>query len=69
MTHRRYYTDSYTRSFRAAVVESATAEGKPAVLLDETYFYPTSGGQPHDTGTIGGSRVRGVTIRDDGAVA
>jgi alanyl-tRNA synthetase len=39
------------------------------VVLDGTYFYPTSGGQPHDTGTLSGSRVTDVAVREpDGAV-
>jgi alanyl-tRNA synthetase len=68
MTDRRYYTDSYTRSWDARVVESPTVEGKPAALLEGTFFYPTSGGQPHDTGRLGGARVVDVSLRDDGAV-
>ncbi len=66
--NRRYYEDSYTRSFPASVVESVTTDGQPAALLDQTYFYPTSGGQPHDTGRLGQARVLEVSIRDDGAV-
>src|SRR5260221_10866057 len=64
MTVRRYYADSYTSAFTARVVE-ATREGEqPAARLDETFFYPTSGGQPHDTGTLAGSRVLDVTVRE-----
>jgi alanyl-tRNA synthetase len=38
-------------------------------VLDQTFFYPSSGGQPHDTGTLGPARVTSVTIREeDGAV-
>ncbi len=68
MTVRRYYADSYARTFPANVVELATAGGRPAAILDETYFYPTSGGQPHDTGRLGGASVQDVSIREDGAV-
>jgi alanyl-tRNA synthetase len=68
MTVRRYYADSYTRTFPTNVVELATAGGKPAAILDETFFYPTSGGQPHDTGRLGSTRVQNVSIREDGAV-
>ena len=32
-------------------------EGRPAVTLDRTAFYPTSGGQPFDTGRLGGVRT------------
>ena len=67
--NRRYYTDSYTSVFTARVVESITLEDGPAVVLDETFFYPTSGGQPHDTGMLGGVPVGAVRIREsDGAV-
>ena len=67
--NRRYYTDSYTSVFTARVVEATTLEGDPAVVLDETYFYPTSGGQPYDTGLLGSVPVRDVRIREsDGAV-
>ena len=70
MTSRRYYDDSYTTRFPAAIVERTTLDdGRPAVVLDQTYFYPTSGGQPHDTGRIGTARVVDVQIRAaDGAV-
>jgi alanyl-tRNA synthetase len=69
MTVRRYYADSYTDSFTAHVVESLRAGEQPAARLDETFFYPTSGGQPHDTGALGGTRVRDVQVREsDGEV-
>ena len=66
MTERLYYTDSYLREFDADVVETLTHEGKPAVVLDRTAFYPTSGGQPFDVGTLGGVRVVDVVDTDDG---
>ena len=66
MTARRYYDDSYTWAFDANVVE---ASKDATVVLDASYFYPTSGGQPHDTGTLGGANVVDVSIREaDGAV-
>ncbi|MHB1329005.1 MAG: alanyl-tRNA editing protein [Gemmatimonadales bacterium] len=67
-TLRRYYSDSYTTRFTAGVVEATEHGGHPAVILDQTYFYPTSGGQPHDTGTLNGVRVIDVVVREDGAV-
>ena len=54
MTARLYYDDSYTTDFMARVVEQTAVEGHPAVVLDRSYFYPTCGGQPFDTGTING---------------
>lgn len=44
-----YMDDSYATEFTATVVD-VTDEGD--VALDRTLFYPTGGGQPHDTGTI-----------------
>jgi alanyl-tRNA synthetase len=60
---RLYYTDAYRTSFEARVVERAD-EGR-RVYLEHTAFYPTSGGQPHDVGTLGGTPV--VDVIDEGA--
>lgn len=62
MTHRLYYTDSYLKEFDASVVERAD-DGR-RIYLDRTAFYPTSGGQPFDTGRLGGIEVTDVV--DDG---
>ena len=65
---RKYLTDPYRTRFEAEVVERIEGEA-PAVVLSETYFYPESGGQPCDLGTIGGKRLVDVQERpDDGAV-
>lgn len=64
MTIRSYYHDAYTHTFSANIIERATDNGRFAVILDDTYFYPTSGGQPHDTGTINGVAVTAVTTRE-----
>jgi len=69
MTFRRYYDDSYTSRFTSRITDIASLRGRPAAILDETFFYPTSGGQPHDTGRLGGAGVVDVAIREeDGAV-
>ena len=68
MTARIYYTDATTREFEANVLQSFDQEGHQAVVLDRTAFYPTSGGQPHDTGTLGPARVIDVVDRDDGEI-
>ncbi|GAB4575938.1 MAG: DHHA1 domain-containing protein [Anaerolineae bacterium] len=69
MTERLYYTDAYSTTFEARVVARASLAGSPAVILDRTLFYPTSGGQPHDTGTLNGVPVVDVMVREaDGAV-
>ena len=57
---RLYYTDSLVSRFDARVVESGVEQGRPFVVLDRTAFYPTSGGQPHDTGTLADRRVLDV---------
>ena len=69
MTQRLYYEDSYTREFTATVLERPTVNDHPALVLDRTYFYPTGGGQPHDTGEIDGAQVLDVFTREgDSAV-
>ncbi len=51
-TERLYYNDPYLLEFDANVVDVKPAGGRHAVVLDKTAFYPTSGGQPNDLGTI-----------------
>jgi alanyl-tRNA synthetase len=68
LTHRLYYTDSYLSRFDATVIEITSTAGRTGVVLDRSAFYPTSGGQPHDTGTLGEARVVDVFDRDDGAI-
>ncbi len=57
MTERIYYLDAYCQAFAARVTRTLEHEGHPAVVLDRTAFYPTSGGQPFDVGTLGAARV------------
>ena len=52
MTKRLYYQDSYLKEFKAKVLKKIKIDNRPAVVLDETVFYPTSGGQPYDVGVI-----------------
>jgi alanyl-tRNA synthetase len=63
MTNRLYYTDSYLKSFEAQILE-VSLDGK-RVYLDRTAFYPTSGGQPFDQGTLNGAAVLEVIDEDD----
>src|SRR5688572_26511204 len=58
MTERIYYTDAYAETFEASVAERD--DGGRRVYLDRTAFYPTSGGQPHDLGQLGGVAVMDV---------
>ena len=69
MTHRLYYTESYRSEFDATVVDVDSVGGRTHVTLDQTAFYPASGGQPCDTGTIGGAAVSDVIDREDGTIA
>src|SRR5688572_11271088 len=69
MTQRLYYTESQRHTFDATVVNVERVDGRVHVTLDQTAFYPTSGGQPFDTGTLGGAAVVDVLDRDDGTVA
>jgi alanyl-tRNA synthetase len=61
-TERLYYTDAYLADFSARVVDRAD-EGR-RIYLDRTAFYPTSGGQPHDTGILASSNV--IDVIDEG---
>src|SRR4030095_1318875 len=69
MTQRIYYSEPYRRSFDAKVLAVDTVAGHTHVTLDQTAFYPTSGGQPFDTGTLGGAAVTEVIDREDGTIA
>lgn len=62
MTERLYYHDATIRSFSAQLSE--VVDGGRKAYLDRTAFYPTSGGQPHDIGTLAGVEV--VDVIDEG---
>lgn len=69
MSERLYYSDAYLRTFDARVLERVDIDGRPAVILDRTAFYPEGGGQPSDRGTLDRARVVDVIERaSDGAV-
>src|SRR4029077_9175187 len=51
-TERLYYHDSFLYDFDARVVEAVEHNGRAAIVLDRTAFYPTSGGQVHDLGML-----------------
>ena len=63
-TKRLYFDDAYRTEFTAEVVERLVYDGQPAVVLDQTCFYPESGGQPSDRGMIGGVEV--LRVLDEG---
>ena len=70
MTQRLYYERSEMHEFDSVVEEVASpsaGQSRPAVILRETAFYPTSGGQVHDTGWLtleGAERLRVVEVAD-----
>jgi len=64
LTKRLYYQDSYLKEFKAKVLKKIKIDSQPAVVLDETAFYPTSGGQPYDKGVI--QDVAVVEVVEDG---
>ncbi len=68
MTDRLYYNDAYLKSFDARVTAVSERNGKPVITLDRSAFYPTSGGQPYDTGRINDALVTDVFVGNDGEV-
>lgn len=64
---RGYLSDPYRKDFTAIVTKAGkTSGGKYAVYLEKTFFYPVSGGQPDDRGTIGKRKVLEVKETDQG---
>ncbi|HSZ60706.1 MAG TPA: alanyl-tRNA editing protein [Terriglobales bacterium] len=76
MTKRIYYDSSDTHEFESViedVIPASSEQARPAVVLRESAFYPTSGGQVHDTGWLtleGAERLRVAEVADaeDGRV-
>lgn len=69
MTDKQYLVDSYATSFTASVVSCRQGGGNRwRAILEKTWFYPESGGQPADRGTIGDARVLDVQLEDDTVV-
>lgn len=64
-TKRLYFDDPYRTEFEAEVLERLTHEKLPVLVLDQTCFYPESGGQPADRGTINGIEVIHVLEEGD----
>lgn len=65
---RNYYDDSYTRAFSGRVTAQGEHDGRPAVELEESWFFPESGGQSADHGRIGTARVLDVQADEGGPV-
>ncbi|AJD92537.1 alanyl-tRNA synthetase [Jeotgalibacillus malaysiensis] len=56
-----FYEDVNLQTFQAKKTDEGTdQQGRRYVVLDHTAFYPTGGGQPHDTGLLNQARVYDV---------
>ena len=71
MTERLYYEDAYLWEFRGTVTacRPGKKQGEWLIALDRSAFYPTSGGQPYDTGTLtaNGAEARVTDVEADTA--
>ncbi|MET3575371.1 alanyl-tRNA editing protein [Bhargavaea ullalensis] len=54
---RFYYEDPYRTTFKTNVIREGEEGGRPYAVLENTVFFPTGGGQPHDAGKLNGVRV------------
>ena len=72
MTDHLYYHDSFLYEFEAEVLDLTLQDSRPAMILNRTAFYPTSGGQVFDTGWIiaGNDKIRvsETAEREDGTI-
>ncbi len=68
-TELAYHADPFCWEFDAEIIDTlALPDGRVGVVLSKTFFYPTGGGQEHDTGTLGDVKVSNVLIDDAGIV-
>lgn len=67
-TVKLFQADAYQTRFEAEVVACLPVDGQFDLVLDQTCFYAEAGGQPSDTGTLGGLPVLAVAIDDDGTI-
>jgi alanyl-tRNA synthetase len=63
-TKRLYFDNPYQVEFKAKVIGREVYAKQPALILDQTCFYPESGGQPADKGKINGVEVLDVLEKD-----
>ncbi|MBN2417584.1 hypothetical protein JXO52_17235 [bacterium] len=64
-TVRLFDQNPYEAAFEASVLQAEVVDGRSRVILDRTLFYPASGGQPCDLGTLNGAAV--LDVFEDGA--
>jgi alanyl-tRNA synthetase len=65
---RLYYSDSYVTEFTSRVAQCCAHGDEYHVVLEQTAFYPTSGGQPHDTGRLNDVQVLDVFVDGEDVV-
>ena len=65
MRNLSYYQDAMMKEFKAIVVKTGTENDRSYIVLDNTAFYPTGGGQPHDTGWIDSFEIIDVEKVDE----
>ncbi len=63
-TKRLYFDDPYQADFEGKILDRRTHQEKPALILDQTCFYPEGGGQPADRGSLSGVTVLHVLEQD-----
>lgn len=63
-SQRLYYDNAYLTEFEARRLDQTTIDGRPALALSQSAFYPTSGGQPHDRGTL--NEIPVLDVQSDG---
>src|SRR5215470_4328743 len=68
MTAKLYWEDAHLTRFAARVTDAWLEGAHRMVVLDQSAFYPTGGGQPCDTGSINAARVIDVEIAGDGRI-
>ncbi|MDD8019869.1 MAG: alanine--tRNA ligase-related protein [Acidobacteriota bacterium] len=66
-TDKLYFENSYLKEFRARAIGQEIRDGQSLIILDRTAFYPESGGQPYDLGSLNGVKVVRVE-EEDGVV-
>jgi alanyl-tRNA synthetase len=67
-THRLFHDDSWLLEFEARVVAHSHLENRPSILLDQTAFYPESGGQMADHGSLHALNVVDVQVDEAGQI-
>ncbi|MBE7554602.1 MAG: hypothetical protein HS126_26430 [Anaerolineales bacterium] len=68
-TQAAYWAEPLIWEFEARIVQKTSlGNGQFELILERSYFYPTGGGQPHDTGILGEARVVDVFRNEDGMI-